>query len=98
VHLVESESSVDALVKAGRYATTWAGGAGAVPLAKLADVFGDGRGVVYIADSDEPGIRCAESIRAVLPDALYLRPPTAGQDVRDTLPQDPRLQSLALLP
>ena len=38
LHLVESESSVDALNSGGHYATTWAGGATTPPLAKLAAV------------------------------------------------------------
>jgi hypothetical protein len=53
--LVESESSVDALIKAGFYATTWAGGAKSVPVAQVRRVLGGHRRTVLIPDNDEAG-------------------------------------------
>jgi hypothetical protein len=94
LYLVESESSVDALNKAGHYGTTWAGGAGAPPLAKLAAALADVPDVRVVADHDEPGIRCAHAILAAVPHATGWLPPRAGRDVRDVLPADPALDTL----
>ena len=60
--LVESESSVDALVTAGIYATTWAGGAGSPPIDTLRRVLGDYDRVVFVADADDAGRHCAASL------------------------------------
>lgn len=69
VHVVESESSADALMARGLYATTWAGGASSPALDRLARVLA-GAHVVLIPDNDEPGIRCAELIRSRLADVV----------------------------
>ena len=62
LYVVESESSVDALNKAGHYAVTWPGGAAAPPLTKLAGVLAALSDVRVVADHDESGIRCARTI------------------------------------
>lgn len=83
VVLVESESSVDALGKAGVYATTWAGGAASAPLARLRSDL-SAAAVLLVPDHDEAGLACAEQIIRALPDArVQLGDP--GQDARDVL-------------
>jgi hypothetical protein len=98
LHLVESESSVDALNNAGHYATTWAGGASTPPLAKLADALADVPDVRVIADHDEPGIHCAHAILAAVPHATGWLPPRPGHDVRDLLSTDRTLATLRPIP
>lgn len=94
LYVVESESSVDALMRAGHYSTTWAGGASSPPLAKLAYLLGNVADLRVVADHDEPGIRCARRILAALEHATGWLPPRPGGDVRDVLPTDPRLSTL----
>lgn len=85
IHLVESESSVDALMRAGLYATCWAGGAGDPPEAQLRYLLGplDDQ-VVVVPDRDAAGVECARRLHAWLPAArLLLGAP--GEDARDLL-------------
>ena len=87
VIVCESESSVDAFNKAGIYATTWAGGAGAPNLDRLAAVL-VGANVVLVPDADPPGRECGRRIwDALHPVASSLRCilPGEGQDARDLL-------------
>ena len=58
VVLCESESSVDALFKAGIYATTWAGGASQPKLSRLKEVLKDIR-VLWVPDNDLAGVKCS---------------------------------------
>ena len=82
--LVESESSVDALVKAGFYATTWAGGAASAPVARLAELLGTHPGTLLIPDNDPAGRACAEQlVRGDVARRLLLGEP--GEDARDLL-------------
>lgn len=81
--LVESESSVDALSKAGIYATTWAGGASSPPLARLSGELGGAR-VLLVPDNDEAGLACRDRIVRVLPEA-EVRLGEQGEDARDIL-------------
>ena len=81
VLLVESESSVDALT--GWYATTWAGGAGAPPLERIAELLAQHPLVVVLGDADEPGRRCAARLAQVLPLARVLISERDGEDARD---------------
>lgn len=83
VLVVESESSADALT--GWYATTWAGGAAAPPLERLAELLADHQQVVIIGDADDPGRRCAARIAQVLPHASVLVSEREGEDARDLL-------------
>jgi hypothetical protein len=94
LYVVESESSVDALNNAGRYGTTWAGGASTPPLAKLFTALDDVPDVRVIADNDAPGIRCAQAILTAVPHATGWLPPQPGTDVRDLLATDPTLDTL----
>jgi hypothetical protein len=80
--LVESESSVDALMKAGWYATCWAGGAGSCPVEQLRAVLSKAR-VVLLPDYDAAGLDVAERICKVLPVRVVLGNP--GEDARDLL-------------
>jgi hypothetical protein len=80
VVLVESESSVDALK--GWAATTWAGGAASVPVQRVVEVLGDGAGVVCVPDVDEVGLRCAEGLRATLPN-MGVVAGLIGEDAKD---------------
>jgi hypothetical protein len=80
VVLVESESSADALK--GWAATTWAGGAASVPVRRILEVLGDGSGVVCVPDVDEAGLRCAEGLRATLPN-MGLVAGLIGEDAKD---------------
>lgn len=85
VFLVESESSVDALMKVGFYATCWPGGAGDPPLEQLAaELGGHGDGVVLVPDVDDAGLSCARRIRAALPGCRVLLG-DPGEDARDVL-------------
>jgi hypothetical protein len=81
VLLVESESSADALT--GWYATTWAGGAAAPPLERIAELLADHHRVVIIGDADDPGRRCSARIARVLPRAAELVSERDGEDARD---------------
>ena len=60
--VVESESSVDALIRAGIYATTWAGGATSPNLGRLTDVLG-GAHVLVVPDNDQVGRNCGAGVR-----------------------------------
>jgi hypothetical protein len=87
VVVCESESSVDALCSAGIYGTTWAGGASVPNLTRLATVLRGAR-VLLVPDHDEPGLECADRIRAALEGvALQLATvlPSPSQDARDLL-------------
>lgn len=81
VLLVESESSADALT--GWYATTWAGGAGAPPVAQLTDHLAEHPHVVIIGDADDAGRTCAARVAAVLPLATVVISEREGEDARD---------------
>lgn len=84
VLLVESESSVDALVRVGWYATTWAGGAASVQAQALRKVLLDYPHTVVIPDHDEPGLKALDALRnaGVAPHVLM---PADGEDARDLL-------------
>lgn len=87
--LVESESSVDALVGAGIYATTWAGGASSPPIDTLRHVLGDYDRVVFVADADKAGRDCARNLsRLGIVDRVLpgdVDGGAAGDDARDLL-------------
>lgn len=91
VLLVESESSVDTLIRAGWYATTWAGGATSVKvralreaLAGLDDPTRCHRRTVVIPDHDEPGL-AALAVLDAAGLAPYVLLPDPGDDARDLL-------------
>ncbi|TXR56469.1 hypothetical protein [Quadrisphaera setariae] len=87
VIVVESESSVDAICRAGTYATTWAGGAASPNLDRLVAVL-RGADVVLVPDHDEPGLACARRVWAALRPvtrSLVGVTPEPGQDARDLL-------------
>lgn len=80
VLLVESESSCDAL--RGWYATTWAGGADAVNVARIVDLFAGYDRLVTIPDNDTAGRRWLHRLNAAgLDPAVLLGEP--GEDARD---------------
>jgi hypothetical protein len=81
--LCESESSVDAMAKAGVYGTCWPGGAGTAPTEQMAALFNDYDRVVLIPDFDDAGLDVAERICKVLPVRVVLGEP--GEDARDLL-------------
>lgn len=90
VHVVESESSVDAFTRHGLYATTWAGGAAAPDVGRLAQVLA-GADVVLVPDHDTPGLACGRLVwEALAPVAGRLRAvlPAPGEDARDLLAAD----------
>lgn len=82
--LVESESSADALMRAGHYATTWPGGAGDPALERLTEVLGEYRNVVIVPDNDDAGLACRDKLTAQLPAAKVLLP-NETEDARDLL-------------
>lgn len=92
VCLVESESSVDALRKAGVYATTWAGGAGSPNITRLREVFtvndngypGTYPNLVVVPDFDTAGIGCLRTLTAahLVPNLIHGEP---GEDAKDLL-------------
>ncbi len=89
VVVCESESSVDALVGAGVYATTWAGGASTPNLHRLCNVLAGGD-VVIVPDNDEPGRACGERLRTALRPvtrSLTMVMPASSEDARDLLVQ-----------
>ncbi|MDN5918672.1 MAG: hypothetical protein L0I76_26845 [Pseudonocardia sp.] len=84
VLLVESESSVDALMRAGWYATTWAGGAASVQVRPLRAVLADYPHTVVIPDHDDPGLAALATLRTagLAPHVLM---PDPGEDARELL-------------
>ncbi|MFF0469344.1 hypothetical protein ACFYPX_18170 [Micromonospora zamorensis] len=78
--LVESESSVDAL--RGWYSTTWAGGAPAVNIGRLAEVLGRYPNTIVVPDNDPAGLACLARLHAagLAPHVLM---PGADEDARD---------------
>jgi putative DNA primase/helicase len=87
VILCESESSVDALEKAGFVATTWAGGASSPKIEKLKMALGNAD-VVLIPDNDDAGLRCEAKLNEKL--APFVRSwrvvrGELGEDARDLL-------------
>jgi hypothetical protein len=84
VLLVESESSADALMRAGWYATTWAGGAASVQVLAIRKVLLDYPHVVVVPDNDEPGVKALSALRnaGVAPHVLM---PAEREDARDLL-------------
>jgi DNA primase len=83
VALVESESSVDALLDAGIAATTWAGGAANPPISQLRRELAHSV-VVVVADNDAAGITCLERLALSAHFTRYVLPPP-GSDARDLL-------------
>lgn len=94
--LVESESSVDALNKAGIYATTWCGGAGSAPIGLIGQTLGHVPTVVLVPDHDPPGLECAQRIVGVLPRAALLLP-APGEDARDLLARVGRAEFASMI-
>jgi len=87
VVLCESESSVDALLEQNIVATTWAGGSSRPQMERLQKTLAGSR-VLYIADNDEPGLKCLAKLeRELAPhlkswETLYGE---QGEDARDLL-------------
>jgi hypothetical protein len=83
--LCESESSVDALHHAGTYATTWAGGAGSVPVETIRAALGGYDRVIVIPDHDDAGRRALATLAeaGLAPHVLW--PDEPGEDARDLL-------------
>jgi hypothetical protein len=86
VVLCESESSVDGLIDAGIYATTWAGGASSPNIPRLRRTLA-GLTVVWIPDNDAAGRKCSDIIQFELADVttLHILWPPTGEDARDLL-------------
>lgn len=92
VLLVESESSADALVQAGHYSCTWAGGAASVKVRALRRALADPDDpaapchprVVVIPDNDPPGLAALDVLRraGLAPHVLM---PAEREDARDLL-------------
>lgn len=80
IALVESESSVDALK--GIYSTTWAGGARAINVARIASVFVNYPHLVVIPDNDDAGRGWHARLVAagLAPHTIW---PDDGADARD---------------
>lgn len=83
IALVESESSVDALLDAGIAATTWAGGAANPPINQLRRELAH-TDVVVVADNDDAGIACLERLARAAHFTHYVLPPP-DHDARDLL-------------
>ena len=98
VVVCESESSVDAMLKAGIYATTWAGGAASPQLHTLKQALAGAR-VVLIPDNDPPGRKCGEAIADALWGVCDLATiiPDPGQDARDLFEKTERVLFLEML-
>ena len=88
VVLCESESSVDALMQAGMYATTWAGGASSPQIHALRTALSGGR-VILIPDNDEAGLLCRDRLIDGLHDVcdISILLPAEDDDARDLLTQ-----------
>ncbi len=83
VVLVESESSADALCRAGVYSTTGPAGQKRRRSQRIAAVLGQAD-VLIVADHDESRLRCLRRLRSALPTADTLLP-APGLDARDHL-------------
>jgi hypothetical protein len=81
--LVESESSVDALNHHGLYATTWAGGAGSVPIGTVQNVLKDAR-VLFVPDHDDAGRKSWAKVNQAL-SKVPTKVGLPGEDARDVL-------------
>lgn len=87
VILCESESSVDALVKEGLVATTWAGGAANVPFETVRRVLA-GSQILWVPDNDNAGMNCSRRMEPILEavtKSLRVIVPPTGKDARDLL-------------
>jgi DNA primase len=82
VLLVESESSADALMRAGWYATTWPGGAADPPVDQIRNMLGRHDRAVLIPDHDDAGLACRDRIvgSGAIPRVLLGE---RGEDARD---------------
>lgn len=90
VFVTESESSVDAFIRAGFYATTWPGSASTMNFQTVVTALTNAL-VMVVPDNDDPGLRAAERlVAALLPVAadLGVELPEPGLDARDLL-EDP---------
>lgn len=88
--VVESESSVDALNRAGAYATTWAGGADQPNVVRLTAMLASAS-VLVVPDHDRPGQLCGgvlvEALTEAHADVSLVLPEHDGDDARDLLGQ-----------
>jgi len=98
VYIVEGEKDVHALERAGRIATCNAGGAGSWK--PEYEKYFKGAKVIVVADNDEPGIRHAKDVAAMLYSVvsrLWIVQPRSGKDVSDHLGEGMSVEALTIL-
>lgn len=98
IYIVEGEKDVHALERAGRIATCNAGGAGSwKPEYKK---YFQGAKVIVVADNDDPGIRHAKDVAAMLYGAasrIWIVQALVGKDVTDHLEHDLRVEDMHVI-
>lgn len=95
VYIVEGEKDVHALERAGKIATCNAGGAGSWK--PEYEKYFRGAKVIVVADNDDPGIRHAKDVAAMLYAAasrIWIVQALVGKDVTDHLEHDLRVEDL----
>jgi putative DNA primase/helicase len=98
VYIVEGEKDVQALEAAGRVATCNAGGAGSWK-PEYAQYF-KGAKVIVVADNDEPGIRHAKDVAAMLYSSasrIWIVLPRSGKDAADHLGEGMSVEAMEVL-
>ena len=98
VYIVEGEKDVHALERAGRIATCNAGGAGSWK--PEYEKYFRGAKVIVVADNDDPGIRHAKDVAAMLyavASRIWIVGPLLGKDVADHLENDLRVEDMHVL-
>jgi DNA primase len=98
VYICEGEKDVHALEAAGRIATCNAGGAGSWK--PEYEKYFRGAKIIVVADNDEPGIRHAKDVAAMLYTAasrIWIVQALVGKDAADHLEHDLRVEDLHVL-
>ena len=99
VYFVEGEKCAEAVIQAGKVATTLDSGANSKWLPEYNDYF-NGKKVIVIPDNDEPGMKYAQRIVKNIPHAKIVKLPglSAKEDIYDWLKNGHTMEELDGLP
>ena len=99
VYFVEGEKCAEAVIQAGKVATTLDSGANSKWLPEYNDYF-NGKKVIVIPDNDEPGMKYAQRIVKNIPHAKIVKLPglSAKEDIYDWLKNGHTMEELDSLP
>lgn len=99
MYFVEGEKAANAVIKAGRVATSLDAGANSRWLPEYAGYF-EGKDIIILPDNDAPGIRYAQSISRNLPGSKIVRLPDLPEkdDVYDWLATGRTMEDIDTLP